>query len=200
MRHHVRQLAPISAYVICFLAVVSLVLILTKPGTKDSPTPSPTPSPLVSPTPSSSPTPTATASTTPTPSPTPSPSASVSAELPAVVTSFYSAYRQQDAELVFQQFTAPTTDDERELLSLLKDGKDLNGIPGGPTLFQSASVTFTITKVALVTATSTMVTVDETVTAEGVSTTRRRLFTLASAKIASYKKPSSDGKYSGFFN
>ncbi len=198
MRHHSRQLVPISAYVICFLAVASLTLVVTKGSFGGTPTSTPTPTPVVSSTPSSSPTPSPSA--TPISTPTPTPSASVSAELPAVVTTFYSAYRQQNVELIFQQFTAPATNDERELLSLLKDGKDLQGIPGGPTLFQSASVTFTITKVTLVSATSTNITVDETVTSEGVETMRRRLFTLSGAKIASYKKSTSDGKYSGFFN
>lgn len=101
---------------------------------------------------------------------------------------------------MFAQFTEPTTDADRDLLSLLRDGKDLDGIPGGPTLFQSASVTVTITKVTVTNTTGARVEVEETIQTEETVAVRTRFFTMVDGKIAAYTKLNDDGKYSGFFN
>jgi hypothetical protein len=116
------------------------------------------------------------------------------------VAAFYAAYQKQDVAGVFADFTAASTDDERELLSILRDGKDLNGIPGGPTLFQSASVTVTMSSIAVVSTSATATVVNETITTDGVTATRKRTFKLLNGKITAYQKDGNDGKYSGFFN
>ncbi|CAN5133668.1 hypothetical protein BH11PAT4_BH11PAT4_1610 [soil metagenome] len=195
-----KQSHPVFAYLICVAAVAALAYLTFSAKDATPVAVSPTPSPTASASPSASPQASPTVSPTPTGSPSPSPSASVAPELPAAVASFYTAYERQDVAGVFADFTPASTNDERELLSVLRDGKDLNGIPGGPTVFQSASVTVTMKSIAMVSTTVTETVVNETIITDGVTATRRRTFKLLNGKITAYQKDGNAGKYSGFFN
>jgi hypothetical protein len=93
---------------------------------------------------------------TPTPSPSvqPTPSPTESAiSLPASVSTFlanyYTAYSASDRARMESYFTVDTSTDLRELRSLLFTGKDLQGNPGGPLLFDSATTSERVTSYAV---------------------------------------------------
>lgn len=51
---------------------------------------------------------------------------------------FYSDYKKKDVKVIFSYFTDPVTDGEKNQKSLFMDGKDTNGNPGGPQLFETS--------------------------------------------------------------
>lgn len=99
---------------------------------------SPTPIALPSLSPSASPI------TTFTPSPSPSVTPNASADpVPSTVSqmfvTFFAAFKAQNALSLHTMFVVDTDADLKSLGSRLFTGMDLNGVPGGPTLFQTNS-------------------------------------------------------------
>jgi hypothetical protein len=114
----------------------------------------------VSPNPSSTPEITALPTITPTPTPTDLPSPSPTVTLPSLsevpqsavqyVESFYAIYKAEDRKKLEAFFSLDTSNELISLRSRLFTGFDNNGLPGGPTLFDTSSASqkpfsFTIT-------------------------------------------------------
>jgi len=173
----------------------------------------PTPTPIASSTPTATPVSTATSTPSATPvataTPTPASTATVlPTKVSATVDSFYKAYLAKDSKkLLSDLMTAPQTNSEKEVQSLLWKGADLDGIAGGPTLFVSSVASaivqkYDITKTELV-GSNWKVTVHETVqVAEQISGRDRILEVQASDPflINRYLNGQSTGKYSGFLD
>ena len=61
-------------------------------------------------------------------------------QIRGLINEFETAYKAKDAKsLLFTYMTEPATEEERDLRSILYQGKDTKGNPGGPVLFGSAS-------------------------------------------------------------
>ena len=103
-----------------------------------SPTPVPTvvTEPSIQPSSSLSPTPRPTSSSIPSPSSSPD---SLPASISQTLTVFYAAFKAQNASELAKMFVPDTTPEMKSLNSRLFKGVDTNGIPGGPTLFQTNS-------------------------------------------------------------
>jgi hypothetical protein len=98
--------------------------------------PSPTVSPQFQPVVEVSPSPGSIPVGTPTPTPSPAP-ASLPQSARAFVDLFYGAYARKDKDGLGTFFTMDSTDELRLLHSHLFLGVDLQGLPGGPTLFST---------------------------------------------------------------
>lgn len=89
--------------------------------------------------------------------PTPSPSTPVSGwpeSAQKLLSDFYQAYKNQDRVKLATFFTDNKTEELKSLSSRLFTGLDLNGQPGGPTLFATNSAAQTVDSYVLISATA----------------------------------------------
>lgn len=151
---------PLNPRVSRFLLVALLVLVIlggltwawqarNKERDEDvieaiaSPTPSPTATPTESPSPTPSP------SVSPTASPSSSPTATSTAFPETAnkqLTAFYAAFVAGNRKGMEAFFTTDASAELRSLRSRLFTGADLDGTPGGPTLFDTSSASQKVTK------------------------------------------------------
>lgn len=124
---------------------------------------------------------------------------------------FYAAYKQKDSERLGEMFTPDQTDEYRSLHARLFTGIDLQGNPGGPTLFSTNSASGYVDGYSLLGAASQdknwVVTVKENrFSSEGKAVGEQTaIFTITPKNdensiwlIDSYIHTGASGKYNGF--
>jgi len=184
---------------------LSLLAFLYYRGDSLSITPfiSPTPAPSISPT--TSPLPSANPSESPTPaaSPTATPESAKVTAMRQAVAEFETAYQSRNkSKLLNEEMVPPVTQDDKNEQSRLLKGQDLAGIPGGPTLFESATVSEVPTAytISAIDETNTTVNVVETVAA---GKTRPRTLYLQETQglylVSRYTRANQNGMYSGLY-
>lgn len=121
---------------------------------------------------------------------------------------YYTQFAAKDKAKLFSLFTAPATENERLLYGLLLNGKNPDGTPGGPTLFESSSASGVVQAYEITAKTGTeagiLFTVKETVDypeKSGVERTRYiETITLDSGVLIRQYYSGEPAKYSGFLN